>query len=335
VTHLLIRAVRGEPVERPPVWAMRQAGRWDPVFAKLRRGRSFFEFSENSELSAQASLAPRRFGVDAIILFYDITTLAVAMGLPFTLVPHVGPVPDRPLRSRLDVDSLTARPDTDRYRHVLDLLATVRKELDGTLPVLVFAGAPFTLASYCIAVGKDLAAVRAFVVEQPATWSLLLDRISEATVSFLSNLVAAGADAYQLFDSWAGGLTADEYGQWSQPHHRAVFAGVPAVPRFLFVKECPYVEAMAESGADVISLGVTHDLRAVRQRWPNLCLQGNVDDQLIRSGTPLAVMHATERCLDQLQGRRHVLNLSHGMAKDAPVENFAAYVATARAYVNG
>src|SRR5436305_1176187 len=141
-SHLLVRAVRGEPVERTPVWAMRQAGRWDPEFNRLRGGKTFYEFSEDVELSAAASLLPRRFGVDAIILFYDITTLAVAMGLPFSLQPGRGPVPDRPVRSAADVDRLAARPDADRFRHILDLLARVRAELKGELPVIVFAGAP-------------------------------------------------------------------------------------------------------------------------------------------------------------------------------------------------
>src|SRR5438309_8280084 len=112
--HLLIRAARGEAVERPPVWAMRQAGRWDPEFNRLRDGLSFYEFSENVELAARASLLPRRFGVDAIILFYDITTLAVTMGLPFTLQPGRGPVPDRPVRTLADVERLDARPDPAR-----------------------------------------------------------------------------------------------------------------------------------------------------------------------------------------------------------------------------
>src|SRR6267154_2235043 len=135
--HLLIRAARGEPVERPPVWAMRQAGRWDPEFNRVRAGLSFYEFSENVELSAQASLLPRRFGVDAIILFYDITTLTVAMGQPFTLKPGVGPVPDWPVRSLADVERLAAEPDPERFRHVRDLLKVVRAELRGDLPVIV------------------------------------------------------------------------------------------------------------------------------------------------------------------------------------------------------
>src|SRR5438132_228201 len=124
-SHLLVRAARGEVVERPPVWAMRQAGRWDPEFNRLRAGHSFYEFSENVELAAKASLLPRRFGVDAIILFYDITTLAVAMGLPFRLQPTQGPVPDHPVRTQADVEKLEAQPDPDRLQHILQLLAPV------------------------------------------------------------------------------------------------------------------------------------------------------------------------------------------------------------------
>src|SRR5437773_4159080 len=121
-SHLLIRAARGEVVERPPVWAMRQAGRWDPEFRRLRGDKPFFEFAENVELAAQASLLPRRFGVDAIILFYDITTLAVATGLPFTLQPNQGPVPDRPVRTWADVERLEPRPNPERFEHVRQLL---------------------------------------------------------------------------------------------------------------------------------------------------------------------------------------------------------------------
>src|SRR5437868_289251 len=154
--HLLVRAARGEAVERPPVWAMRQAGRWDPEFNRVRQGLSFYEFSENVELAAKASLLPRRFGVDAIILFYDITTLPVAMGLPFNLRAGEGPMPERPIRSLQDVERLVPEPDPTRYQHIRDLLRVVRAELNGSLPVVVFAGAPFTVATYCIGTGKDM-----------------------------------------------------------------------------------------------------------------------------------------------------------------------------------
>src|SRR4051794_40300314 len=129
--HLLVRAARGEAVERPPVWAMRQAGRWDPGFNRPRAGLSFYEFSENGELSARCSLLPKRFGVDAIILFYDITTLTVSMGLPFTLQPGRGPVPDRPVRAMDDVRRLDAEPPDESFAHILGLLRRVKEELRG------------------------------------------------------------------------------------------------------------------------------------------------------------------------------------------------------------
>src|SRR4051812_13136842 len=160
--HLLVRAARGEAVERPPVWAMRQAGRWDPEFNRLRAGRSFYQFSEDVELAARASLLPRRFGVDGIILFYDITTLPVAMGLPFELRPSLGPVPERPVRTPADVRALEAEPNPASYQHIRDLLRVVKGELRGALPVLAFAGAPFTVAAYCIGTGKDMDATRRF-----------------------------------------------------------------------------------------------------------------------------------------------------------------------------
>src|SRR2546421_2886428 len=199
---LLVRAARGEAVERPPVWAMRQAGRWDPEFNRLRAGLSFYEFSENVELAAKCSLLPRRFGVDAIILFYDITTLTVSMGLPFTLQPNRGPVPDRPVRTPADVQRLDPEPADERFAHIVQLLRRVKEELRGELPVLVFAGAPFTVATYCIGTGKDVVATRQFAVENPAVWNGLLERLSHATLGFLNTLIADGADLYQLFDSW-------------------------------------------------------------------------------------------------------------------------------------
>jgi uroporphyrinogen decarboxylase len=311
---------------------MRQAGRWDPEFNRVRAGLSFYEFSENVELAAQASLLPRRFGVDAIILFYDITTLAVAMGLPFTLRPAQGPVPDRPVRTPADVERLQAEPDPERFLHVRRLLEQVRRQLQDELPVIVFAGAPFTLASYCVGTGKDLAGTRRFAAEQPRAWQALLDRLTTATVHFLDVLCREGADAYQLFDSWAGMLEPDEYGRWAGPLHTAVFAAVRKVPRILFVKECPYLEAMAASGADVISLGTRHDLAAARQTYPQLAFQGNVDEELLRTGTPEQVAEATRRCVAAGGGRRHIVNLNHGVDRATPVANFEAYVRAARGH---
>jgi uroporphyrinogen decarboxylase len=327
---LLVRAARGEPVERPPVWAMRQAGRWDPEFNKVRAGLSFYEFSENIELAARASLLPRRFGVDAVILFYDITTLTVAMGLPFVLQPNQGPVPEHPVRTRADVERLTAEPAPESYGHIRQLLRRVKQELRGQLPVLAFAGAPFTLATYCIGTGKEMTATRRFAGDEPLVWNELLDRLTTATQHFLTTLVADGADAYQLFDSWAGLLEPAEYDAWAQPHHQAIFSAVRSAPSFLFVKECPYLERMTQSGANVISLGTRHDLAAARRDYPHLVFQGNVDEDLLRTGTPEQVAEATRRCLAAGGGQRHIVNLSHGVDRRTPVANFVAFVEAAR-----
>lgn len=327
---LLLRAASGEHVERPPVWAMHQAGRWDPEFNRLHHGLSFYEFSENVDLAVKTSLLPRRFGVDAIILFYDITTLTVAQGLPFTLQPGKGPVPDRPIRTLADVDRLAAQPDPKTYGHVVKMLQGVKAELRGELPVLVFAGAPFTVATYCIGTGKDLSATRTFAREQPAVWQALLDRIAEATGHFLRKLVAGGADAYQLFDSWAGMLSRGEYETWAQPFHRSILASAGGVPRIMFVKEAPYLDLLTTSGAEVISLGRCHDLAEARKNYPHLIFQGNVDEEILHHGTPQQVSEATRRCLQAGGGQRHILNLNHGVDRGTPVANFEAFVRTAK-----
>jgi uroporphyrinogen decarboxylase len=329
-TSLLIRAARGEVVERPPVWAMRQAGRWDPAFNRVRGNLSFYEFSENVELSAKASLLPRRFDVDGIILFYDITTLAVAMGLRFELRANEGPVPDRPIRTLADVKRLDPEPNVSTFQHIVDLLGCVREELKGQLPVIVFAGAPFTLASYCLGTGKDIAATRRFAQESREVWNELRHRLESATVHFLRNLIANGADLYQLFDSWAGSLEPDEYEEWAQRHHAAIFSSVAGAPRILFVKECPYLDRMTKTGADVISLGIRHDLAAARRQYPDLVFQGNVDEKLLRTGSQEQVAEATRACIRATSGQKHIVNLNHGLNRNTPVANFKAFIRAAK-----
>ena len=326
INHLLVRAARGEVIERPPVWAMRQAGRWDPEFNTVRAGQSFYAFSEDVERSARVSLGPRRFGVDGIILFYDITTLPVAMGLPFELKVGAGPVPDRPIRTHVDLERLSAEPHPDSYQHIRLLLQAVKNELRGTLPVIAFAGAPFTVATYCIGTGKDVAATRRFAAEQPTVWGGLLEKLSVATIGFLRTLIADGAEIYQLFDSWAGMLDPGEYDTWVQPYHRAILSEVTGVPRILFVKEGPYLDRMASSGAEVVSLGTRHDLAAARRDYPQLVFQGNVDEKILRTGSPEQVAEATRACVRAGGRQRHIVNLNHGVDKATPVANFEAFV---------
>jgi uroporphyrinogen decarboxylase len=328
--HLLVRAARGEVVERPPVWAMRQAGRWDPEFRRVRAGAEFFAFSEDVEKAVAATLCPKRFGVDAIILFYDITTLPLAMGLPFELKPGRGPMPDKPIHTMADLERLNAFPPPESYQHIRDLLRRVKEELRGELPVIVFAGSPFTVATYCIGTGKDMTATRRFAADNPAVWDRLLKTLSNATVEFLNTLVGEGADLYQLFDSWAGLLDRSEYERFAQPYHAHILGAVTGVPRILFVKECPHLDLMATSGADVVSLGTQHDLAAAKAQYPHLTFQGNVDEEVLRTGTREQVEAAVRACRTAGGGRRHILNLNHGVGKETPVANFEAYIRAAK-----
>jgi uroporphyrinogen decarboxylase len=326
---LLLRAVIGAPVERTPVWAMRQAGRWDPEFLKLRGDRDFYSFSDDPHLAAAASLCPRRFGVDAIILFYDITTLAASMGQTFRLEPNHGPRPQKPIRTMADVQRLARDPGESTFRPVLETLRLVRRELHDELPALVFAGAPFTLGAYQIGVGKRVDEVRAFAAAQPEAWRALMETTANATVGFLRTLLEAGATGYQLFDSWAGSLSDDEYETWALPYHQRIFEEVGGTS-IIFVKDSPSVDRLARSGAKVLSLSKKHDLTEVKRRFPNLAVQGNVDHELLVTGGPDDVRAATRRCLDAGAGARHILNLDHGMERTAKVENFAAFVDEAK-----
>jgi uroporphyrinogen decarboxylase len=330
--HLLIRAARGEKVERAPVWAMRQAGRWDPEFNRIRAGLPFFQFSENVEKAVQGTLCPKRLGVDAIILFYDITTLPIAMGLPFELVKDIGPQPDRPIHTLSDLARLNPEPAPESYPHIRQLLKRVKEELQEELPVIVFAGSPFTVATYCIGTGKDVNATRRFAAEQPLVWEGLLEKLTLATGHFLRTLIDDGADLYQLFDSWAGMLTLEEYHRWAQPQHSSIFRSATGVPRILFVKECPYLDLMTQTGAEVISLGKRHDIAAALRKYPDKVFQGNVSEDILRTGTPAEVEAAVRDCLRVTGGQRHILNLNHGVGKETPVANFEAYIRAAKAH---
>ena len=328
--QLLIRAARGEPVERPPVWAMCQAGRWDPEFNRLRTGKTFYEFSEDVELSAAASLLPRRFGVDAIILFYDITTLAVAMGLPFTLEagPRTGARPAGAVDGRCRIVGCDARCRSLPAR--ARLARTVEKELKANCRSSPLAGIPVHAGDLEHRHRQGFGGHAPICREQPGVWTLLLDRIGSATVHFLQSLVEAGADAYQLFDSWAGLPSPDEYGNWAYAHHRTIFDVATGVPRILFVKEYPYLAEMTQSGADVVSLGKSHDLAEAHRRCPTWFSRATSTTKLMRTGTPEEVAAATGECIRAGGGRRHIVNLSHGMDRDVPVANFEVFIRTAK-----
>jgi uroporphyrinogen decarboxylase len=335
---LLLRVFRGETVARVPVWMMRQAGRTDPAYRALRQadGRPLEELFADAEQSIRVSLLPKRLGVDAIIMFQDILTPLSPMGAPFQFQP--GPTLPEPIRTLAQVEALRLPDPLKDLSHVGDVLRGIHHELNGELPVLGFAGAPVTLAFFMIAGGsphKQRDEVLRFFMEQPKVAEALLDKLTQMTIDYLNYQLAEGAQAVQLFESFADELAPELYERWALPTQQRVFAGLPSEANtLLFAKECHYLDWMAQSGAKGLSVGTCVDLREAKAQHPNLIWQGNVNNRLLIDGTPEEITHATQQCLESTGGQNHILNLSHGLLAETPFENVKHFVAAAKALQN-
>jgi uroporphyrinogen decarboxylase len=319
---LLIRALRGEPVERPPVWFMRQAGRSLPEYREVRKGRTLLELARDPELTAEVTLQPvRRHGVDAAILFSDIVVPLAGVGVELEIRPGVGPVIEAPVRTAADVRRLRPLdPDED----VPEVGAAVRL-LHGRLdvPLIGFAGGPFTLASYLIEGGpsKAQARTKAMMLGRPALFRDLLDRLAAIAAASLRAQVRAGAAAVQVFDSWIGSLSRAQYERHVAPSTRALFAELAdlGVPRVLFgVGTGHLLEAMAGTGPDALGLDWRTPVSEARQRLgPEIALQGNLDPAALLA--PWTSVEAEARAvLADAPAAGYVFNLGHGVLPDTP-----------------
>jgi len=333
----LLRACRGEPVDRPPVWLMRQAGRYLPEYRRAREGLSFLESCRDVERAVEVSLQPLQLvGTEAVILFSDIFVPVIGMGVELDFRP--GPVVARPIRDAEQVDALRVPDPGDSVPYVFETLRRLRRELEPKgVPLIGFSGAPFTLAAYLVqgARGKEFSEVRRLVHQGSPVLRVLLERLAEMVVGYLRAQVEAGAQVVQLFDTWAGLLGRAEYREWVLPLHRRIAAGLDAAraPLILYVKDGAHlVDLMAESGADVISLDWRAELAsAAAQVGRRVSLQGNLD--------PCALAAPPERIAERVRAlaaagraaRGHVLNLGHGCLPDTPVEGVRAFTAAARA----
>jgi uroporphyrinogen decarboxylase len=332
---LFLRACRREPVARVPVWLMRQAGRYMQVYRAVRKNIPFMELVKNVDLSTEISLQPyHRFHMDAVILFSDILVPVQAMGIQVS-IPEGGPHIDNPVRTMRDVEGLVVPDPTERTRFVLDILRQLRRVLQNKVPVIGFAGAPFTLASYMVEGGgsRNFAHIKSMLFGSPATLHALLDKTADAVALYVRAQVEAGAEAIQLFDTWAGELSENQYREFALPYTWKIFAalGQPGVPKILYVNGCSaLLEAMVESGADVLSVDWRVDLGAVRQRVPDhIALQGNVDPCVLLSNRE-AVEFEAKQAIFKGGGRGHILNLGHGILPMTPEENVEAFVETAK-----
>ena len=313
-----LRACRGEPVDRIPVWFMRQAGRSLPEYRKARAGVPMLEACRRPDLVVEITLQPvRRYGVDAAILFSDIVVPLHAVGVPIDIKPGVGPVLDTPIQTRADLAALR-RPEPDDFAPIDQAVRGVVGSLPPDVPLIGFAGAPFTLASYLIEGGpsRHHERTKALMHSDPELWHDLLARVADISAEFLRIQIRAGARAVQLFDSWAGALSAADYRRFVLPHSKAVLSDLAGldVPRIHFgVGTSEFLGLMADAGADVVGVDWRLPLDEAARRAPGKALQGNLDPALLLADWPVVEREVHRIITEGRAAPAHVFNLGHGV----------------------
>ena len=334
--ELFLRACRGEALPRVPVWMMRQAGRYLPEYRELRAKHQFLEVCKTPDLAVEVSLQPfERLGVDAIIVFSDILILAEAMGVPLEL-GDAGPHLLEPVRSPEALRKLRKFDPETETGFLMEAIRRLVRTTGPDVPVLGFAGAPWTIACYMVEgrTREGFATVKSFLRCEPAASRELLHRIAQATIGYLKAQIAAGAAAVQLFDTWCGELALPEYREFALPAVQEVIAGVRgAAPVIYYTKASHHLmESVAESGADVLSVDWRVDLAALRTKLaPRVGLQGNLDPATLFAPAE-SIVAATKSILKQLEGKGHILNLGHGILPNTPIEAAQSFIRTGQEY---
>jgi len=335
-TARLLRACRGQPVDRPPVWLMRQAGRYLPEYRRVREGLSFLELCRDVDRAVEVSLQPlRQVGTEAVIFFSDIFVPVAGLGVEVDFRP--GPVVAEPIRSLAQVERLRESDPRESVPFVFEILRRLRRELAGEcVPLIGFAGAPFTLAAYLVEGqgSRHFGTWKRMLWREPALARALLARLTDLTVAYLNAQIEAGAQAVQLFDTWAGMLSPADYRAWVQPTHREIAAKLDraAAPLILYVNDGAHVlEEAAESGADVVSLDWRVDLAdAARRVGDRVSLQGNLDPCALAAEPEEIARRVRELARRAVRARGHILNLGHGCLPDTPVSGVRAFTDAAR-----
>ena len=338
-----LRALAKQPVSHTPVWLMRQAGRYLPEYRAVRaRAGGFLDLCKNTELATEVTLQPiDRFGLDAAILFSDILTVPDAMGLGLYFAEGEGPKFARPLQSEADIAALQV-PDMAKLRYVFDAVSSIRRALNGRVPLIGFAGSPFTLACYMVegGGGKEFRQIKTLLYRRPELLHRILNITAQAVTAYLNEQIAAGAQAVQIFDTWGGLLSDAAFPEFSLAYMRQIIGGLTRehesrrVPVILFTKGGgQWLELMAESGADALGLDWTVNLGRARQRvGSQVALQGNFDPAAL-FGTPESVRAEVRRILHSYgEGSGHVFNLGHGISQHTDPENVQALVDAVREY---
>ena len=323
-----LRACRREPVDKTPLWFMRQAGRYMPEYRALRQNYTLLQLCRTPELATEVTLQPlRRIDVDAAILFSDLLLPLEPMGIPFDFVKGEGPAIARPIRSASDIDRVRDTDPRESLGFTFDAIRQVKRELAGRMPLIGFAGAPFTLASYAIEGGhsNNFALTKSLMYGDAAAWHRLADRLATVVSRYLLAQIDAGVDAVQVFDSWVGTLNADDYREFALPHTRKIFRALEGcgVPTIHFgVATGSILHVMREAGGDVLGA----DWRIpLDEAWERIgidrSIQGNLDPTLLL-GPRDRLLNGARDVLTRAAGRPgHIFNLGHGILPSTPVEN--------------
>jgi uroporphyrinogen decarboxylase len=327
-----LRACRREKTDTTPIWMMRQAGRYMAEYRALREKHSLLELCKTPELAAKVTLQPLALGVDAAILFADILLPLEPMGAPFEFAKGEGPVIHEPIHSPVQIEALRVIEPDEGLGYVLDAVRGIKSELAGKLPLIGFAGAPFTLASYLIEGGKSahFTKTKRLMYTEPTAWHALMSKLAEVVRRYLIAQVRAGADAVQLFDSWVGQLSREDYREYVMPHVGHVLQGVAGlgVPVIHFgTGTHALLELQRDAGGTVIGL----DWRTpLAEGWARIgydrAVQGNLDPAVLFAPRSILETHAA-RVLSAASGRSgHIFNLGHGILPETPVDSVKALV---------
>jgi len=335
---LLLRALLREETERTPLWIMRQAGRYLPEYREVRaQAGDFMSLCRNPELACEVTMQPlRRYKLDAAILFSDILTVPDAMGLGLYFVTGEGPKFERPVRSAAEIRGLRVPDVEEDLGYVFDAVRTIRRELDGRVPLIGFAGSPWTVGTYMVEGGssREFPTIKALATEDPDTLTMLMDTVARTTTDYLNAQIEAGAQAVMVFDTWGAALAPDDYRRFSLASMQTIVDGLTReadgrrVPVILFTKGAgPLLADMAETGCDALGVDWTTDLRQAREYVQDkVALQGNLDPATLRE-SPDAIRQGVADVLESYgDGPGHVFNLGHGITPDIDPDHLAVLV---------
>ena len=334
---LLLRAAKGEQVERQPVWVMRQAGRILPEYRAVRAKLSGFkELVETPELACEVTLQPVDIlGVDAAIIFSDILVVPEAMGLEYQMIKGRGPLFEKTIKSASDLKQVHVA-DPGELQYVYDAIRLTKKALNGRVPLIGFAGAPWTILAYMVegSGSKTFSEARKLLYTNPQLAHELLSMITDTTIAYLKAQIEAGANLIQLFDSWAGILPLEQYKEFSAPYLLRIAEAIDEVPTTVFAKGAyRAIDLFAQMPYNTIGLDWNMDVSNVRSKTPGKTLQGNLDPCLLYANTD-TIEAETKKMLRSFGGQRHIANLGHGVYPDTNPEHVKCFIDTVKAHKN-